>query len=138
VTLKYLLDTNTISEPARPSPNRRVLRLLERHEFEIAIAAPVWHELLFGLRRLPLSTKRTRIEGYLFGTVVDLPILPYDAAAADWHAAERARLEAQGRVIHFFDAQIAAIARVHDCTVVTANVDHFEAFEGIRVENWME
>ena len=136
--LKYLLDTNTISEPARPSPNRQVLRRLERHQFEIAIAAPVWHELVFGLRRLPPSAKRTRIEGYLFGTVADLPILPYDAAAAEWHAAERARLEARGRVIHFFDAQIAAIASVHDCTVVTANVEHFEAFEKIRIENWME
>ena len=37
--LKYLLDTNTISEPARPSPNRRLLGRLHRHEFEIAIAA---------------------------------------------------------------------------------------------------
>jgi tRNA(fMet)-specific endonuclease VapC len=136
--LRYLLDTNTISEPARPSPNRRVLGRLHRHELEIAIAAPVWHELLFGLRRLPPSAKRSRIEGYLFGTVLDLPILPYDAAAAEWHAAERARLEAQGRTIAFFDGQIAAIASVHDCIVVTANVDHFEAFEGIRIENWME
>lgn len=136
--LKYLLDTNTISEPARPSPNRRVLARLQRHELEIATAAPVWHELLFGLRRLPPSAKRTRIEGYLFGTVLDLPILPYDTAAADWHAAERARLEAQGRVIHFIDGQIAAIAGVHGCTVVTANVEHFEAFEGVRIENWME
>lgn len=136
--LKYLLDTNSISEPARPSPNRRVLGRLHRHELEIAIAAPVWHELLFGLRRLPPSAKRARIEGYLlFSTVVDLPILPYDAAAAEWHAAERARLEAQGRTIAFFDGQIAAIARVHHCIVVTANVDHFEPFEGIRVENWM-
>jgi predicted nucleic acid-binding protein len=107
--LKYLLDTNTISEPARPSPNR-----------------------------LPPPAKRTRIEGYLFGTVIDLPILPYDAAASEWHATERARLEAQGRTIHFLDRHIAAIASVHDCIVVTANVDHFESFEGIRIENWME
>ena len=136
--LKYLLDTNTISEPARPSPNRGVLARLHRHELEIAIAAPVWHELLFGLRRLLPSAKRTRIEGYLFGTVADLPILPYEAAAADWHAAERARLEAQGRTVAFLDGQIAAIARVHECIVVTANVAHFEPFEGIRIENWME
>lgn len=96
--LKYLLDTNTISEPARPSPNRRLLERLERNAQAIAIAAPVWHELLFGLQRLPPSAKRTRIENYLFGSVVDLPILPYDSVAAEWHAAQRARLEAQGRV----------------------------------------
>lgn len=136
--LRYLLDTNTISEPARPSPNRGVLARLHRHELEIAIAAPVWHELLFGMRRLPPSAKRTRIESYLFSTVAELPILPYEAAAADWQAAERARLEAQGRVVALSDGQIAAIARVHECIVVTANVAHFELFEGIRVENWME
>lgn len=136
--LKYLLDTNTISEPARPAPNRRVLERLEQHQLEIAIAAPVWHELLFGLRRLPPSSRRTRIEGYLFGTVIDLPILPYDVTAAEWHAAERARLEAKGRPLPFIDGQIAAVARANSLIVVTANLEHFEAFDGIEVENWME
>ncbi len=136
--LKYLLDTNTVSEPARPSPNPRVLERLERNAQTIAIGAPVWHELLFGLRRLPLSAKRTRIEGYLFTSVIDLPILPYDDAAADWHADQRAFLEAKGRVTSFSDGQIAAIAYVHNLIVVTANGTHFEPFEGIQVENWMD
>lgn len=135
--LKYLLDTNTISEPARPSPNPRLLERLERNAEVIAIAAPVWHELLFGLQRLPPSAKRTRIEGYLFGSVIDLPILPYDSAAAEWHAAQRAHLEAKGRVIPFADGQIAAVAHVHDLVVVTANLAHFEVFEGLRSENWI-
>lgn len=135
--LKYLLDTNTISEPARPSPNRWLLERLERNAEAIAIAAPVWHELLFGLQRLPPSTKRTRIEGYLFSSVIDLPILPYDAVAAEWHAAQRARLEAKGRVIPFVDGQIAAVAHRHDLIVVTANLAHFEAFEGLQSESWI-
>ncbi|HEX3129307.1 MAG TPA: type II toxin-antitoxin system VapC family toxin [Thermoanaerobaculia bacterium] len=136
--LKYLLDTNTISEPARPSPNPRLMERLERNAEAVAIAAPVWHELLFGLRRLPPSAKRTRIEGYLFTSVVDLPILPYNDAAADWHADQRARLEAKGRVTSSSDGQIAAIAHVHNLIVVTANRTHFEPFEGLRIENWMD
>ena len=135
--LKYLLDTNTISEPARPSPNRWLLERLERNAEAMAIAAPVWHELLFGLQRLPPSAKRTRIEGYLFSSVIDLPILPYDAVAAEWHAAQRARLEAKGRVIPFVDGQIAAVAHVHDLIVVTANLAHFEVFEGLQSESWI-
>lgn len=135
--IKYLLDTNTISEPARPSPNPRLLKKLEQNAEAIAIAAPVWHELLFGLQRLPPSAKRTRIEGYLFGSVIDLPILPYDAAAAEWHAAQRARLEAKGKVLPFIDGQIAAVAHAHDLIVITANLAHFEAFEGLRSENWI-
>jgi tRNA(fMet)-specific endonuclease VapC len=135
--LRYLLDTNTISEPARPSPNRRLLQRLERNAESVAIAAPVWHELLFGLQRLPPSAKRTRIEGYLFGSVIDLPILPYDSAAAQWHAEQRARLEAKGRPLPFIDGQIAAIAHVHDLILVTANLGHFKAFDGLRSENWI-
>lgn len=134
--LKYLLDTNVVSEPSRPLPDAGILSQLERHESEIALAAPVWHELLFGVERLPASAKRTKIEKYLFGTVAELPILPYDAAAAEWHARERARLNAQGRVPPFFDGQIAAIAYVHRLTVVTANIADFEIFEGIRLESW--
>lgn len=135
--LKYLLDTNTISEPARLAPNRRLLERLERNAREIAIAAPVWHELLFGLHRLPPSAKRTRIEGYLFGSVIDLPILPYDAVAAEWHAEQRARLEAMGRSIAFVDAQIAAVAAAHSLIVVTTNLAHFEVFENLQSESWL-
>jgi len=137
VSIKYLLDTNTISEPARPLPNRRLLVLLERHAEEIAIAAPVWHELLFGLQRLPPSAKRMRIEEFLFGAVIDLPILPYDTAAAEWHAAQRARLEAKGRGPAFIDGQIAAVAHANSLIVVTANLAHFEVFEGLQSESWI-
>ena len=119
--LKYLLDTNTISEPARPSPNRCLLERLERNAEALAIAAPVWHELLFGLQRLPPSAKRTRIEGYIFSSVIDLPILPYDAVAAEWHAAQRARQEAKGRVIPFVDElyfrEKSDTAYCNDCLV---------------------
>lgn len=136
--IKYLLDTNIISEPARPLPNLRLLERLERSAREIAIAAPVWHELLFGLQRLPPSAKRARIEEYLFGSVINLPILPYDAMAAEWHATQRARLEAKGKVAPFIDGQIAAVACVHNLIVVTANLAHFVVFEGLQSENWLE
>lgn len=135
--LRYLLDTNVVSEPSRPFPNPGLLRKLEQHGLEIALAAPVWHEMLFGVQRLPASAKRTKIEKYLFGTVADLPILSYDAAAAEWHARERVRLSALGKVPPFFDGQIAAIASVHGLTVVTANTADFAIFDGIRIENWI-
>ena len=48
MTLRYLLDTNTLSEPTRRFPDSRVLAKLQEHTGELATAAPVWHELLFG------------------------------------------------------------------------------------------
>ncbi len=137
MSLKYLLDTNIISEPLRPRPSAGVLRKLERHEREIAIASPVWHELQFGCARIPPSKRRTAIERYLERVVLpNLPILDYDRQAAEWHARERARLEAAGRPAAFVDGQIAAIAYANDLILVTANAADFRRFKGVQVRTW--
>ena len=65
-----------------------------------------------------------------------LAILPYDTAAAAWHAAERARLEARGRTPPFVGGQIAAVARVRGLTLVTRNVGDYDDFDGLVVEDW--
>lgn len=134
---KYLLDTNIVSEPLRPKPRPGVLRRLRRHEDEIAISSVVWHELRFGLERLPPSRRRAAIERYLEDVVLTtMPILDYDRAAAEWHASERARLAARGQTPPFVDGQIAAIARVNDLILVTFNDADFKRFEGVRISSW--
>jgi tRNA(fMet)-specific endonuclease VapC len=137
VSLQYLLDTNVVSEPLRPKPRTAVLRRLRLHNGEIAIAAVVWHELLYGTRRLPPSHRRQTLETYLEEVVrASMPILEYNSAAAEWHANERARLAAKGQTPPFGDGQIAAIAAVNDLTLVTFNDADFKRFEGIRVLTW--
>jgi tRNA(fMet)-specific endonuclease VapC len=137
LTLRYLLDTNVISEPLRSKPSKGILDRIRKHEGEIAIAAIVWHELLFGCARLAEGARRTAIERYLHEIVaVSFPILSYDRAAAEWQALERARLVAKGKTPSFVDAQIAAIAHVGDLTLVTANKSHFLQFQNLRVEHW--
>ena len=137
MSLKYLLDTNVVSEPLRPRPSRTVLRRLTSHDREAANAAVVWHELRFGSARLPASRRREAIERYLVDVVLaSFTILDYDREAAEWHARERARLEASGRTPSFIDGQIAAIACVHDLVLVTANRADFRDFKGLRVEDW--
>ncbi len=77
------------------------------------------------------------IERYLQDVVLaSLPILDYDRAAAEWHALERARLAAAGRTPPFIDGQIAAIARVNDLALVTANRTDFGGFRGLRLAAW--
>ncbi len=135
--LRYLLDTNTVSDPFRPVPNLGILRRLRQHDGEVALAAPVWHELRFGLERLPPSKKRQKVEDFL-RTLEELPVLPYDVAAAEWHARERARLESIGKVPPFVDSQIAAVASANRLIVVTSNVKDFQIFDGIVIEDWRE
>jgi tRNA(fMet)-specific endonuclease VapC len=138
VTLRYLLDTNVVSEPLRPELAPGILRGIRRREGEMAIPSIVWHELQFGCLRLPKSRRRTAIERYLQDVVLaSFPILDYDRAAAEWHALERARLAAAGRTPPFIDGQIAAIARVNELVLVTSNKADFAGFKGLRLTSWI-
>lgn len=137
MSTQYLLDTNVVSEPLRPKPNRKVLARLKQHQDALGIASVVWHELWFGCRRLPASARRTAIERYLNEVVaVSMPIVPYDQAAAEWHAMERARLSLIGRTPPFADGQIISVACVHDLVLVTLNPSDYEGFTGASVEDW--
>ncbi len=129
MSLDYLLETNIISEPLRPAPDQRVLERLKWYEDEVTIASVVWHELLYGAYRLPHSAKRSVIEQYLNEVVAaTIPILPYDTPAAQWHAAERARLVGLGQTPPFIDGQIAAIGQVNNLILVTAKITDFAKF----------
>ncbi len=135
--MKYLLDTNVISEAVKTVPHKSVLKMLEKFQHEIATAAPVWHELQFGCQRLPHSRKREVIASFLNDIVKrTIPILPYDDKAAEWHAKERARLSTQGSTPSFVDGQIAAIAQVNGLIIVTRNMNDFKPFSDLMVVNW--
>ncbi len=135
--MRYLLDTNVLSEPLLRQPDGRILRNLEEHRDELATASIVLHEMLFGCRRLPPSATRAAIQKYLDEVVrSSVPILPYDAGAARWHADERARLTGIGRTPPFADGQIAAVAKTNNLVLVTSNVSDYEGFESLRVEDW--
>ena len=132
----YLLDTNVFAALAQPSPNRKIVRAFEKNEGALVTAALVLHEMWFGILRLPPSKKRTHLEKFMTDVVGGIRVLAYGERAARWHAAERARLAVHGRSPSFVDGQIAAVAAVHNATVVTANIAHFAPFEGVSIEDW--
>lgn len=135
--MRYLLDTNVLSEPVKPKPDPRLLKWFERHGDECVTAAPVIEELLFGISRLPPSRRRDDLERYLEGVVLAAyPVLPYDERAAQWHGRERARLSSMGLVLPTIDGFIAAVARVHDLVLITENLKDFRHWEGLQVESW--
>jgi tRNA(fMet)-specific endonuclease VapC len=137
VTLRFLLDTSVVSEPALASPNPRLIRRLEQRAGYCAIASLVWHELGYGVARLPQGKRRSTLDYYVQSVVRDrFPILPYDLSAAEWHARERLRLEASGRATPFIDGQIAAIASTQNLVLVTSNTRHFAVFKELEVVDW--
>lgn len=136
MSLVYLLDTNTISEPLKAIPNQQVIDNIQRYHAQIAIAAFVVYELVRGVELLPDSKKRLKTADYIESVLVKFPILPYTEAAAKWQGETAARLQQLGKTPPFVDAQIAAVAKTNKLCLVTRNVDDFENFTDLSIENW--
>lgn len=135
-TPSWLLDTNIISEAARPLPHPQVIEYMTRYSHELCTAAPVWHELRFGWLRLPDGQRKDKIGRYIQQVVSALEVVPYDEAAARIHATIRQECAQAGRTLAFVDGQIASIAMAHGLTLVTRNSKDFQQIQGLRMVDW--
>jgi len=137
--MRYLLDTNILSEPVVARPNTLVLEKIRANGASLAIASVTWQEVLYGMFLLPSGKRREQIEDYLFRRIRPaLPILGFEERAAQWQAEQRSRLRQVGKPPSYPDSQIAAIAAVNDLVLVTRNIGDFVDFHGLRTENWFE
>jgi tRNA(fMet)-specific endonuclease VapC len=134
--VSVLLDTNALAEPIRPVPDPSFMKRFDAHAASLAISAVTLHEATFGIERLAEGKRRRVLSDYMRDVVARMPVLPYDAEAATWHARARFRLQRKGRLLPYADAQIAAIAAVHGLTLVTANARDFRGIDGLKVADW--
>lgn len=136
----YLFDTDILSALAkkrRPeSLMARLARVPAAAQFTTAVNAA---ELYYGLFREGIEAGTSeRLLAFFEGQVFPrLAILPFETEDAKAYGRLRASLERKGRPRFEPDLQIAAIALRRQLTVVTANVRHFQAIPGLRVENWL-
>lgn len=136
-TLRFLLDANVLSELTRLRSDARVLARFKRYREQVCTAAPVFHELRFGVAAMADGARKTSLASFIDGLFTSgLEVLPYDVRAAVWHADERARLQKIGKPRPFVDGQIAAIAAVNELVLVTRNVSDFDLFQDLRVKDW--
>ena len=137
--IKYLLDTNILSEPARLKPNDKVMQYFSEYDGQYVTAAIVWYELQYGCVLLPGSKRKAQLQLYLL-TLQDsgLIILPYEQTAAEWFACHRAVLKEHGKTAAYADGEIAAIAAVNNLTLVTRNTDDFSAYNNLLLDNWFK
>lgn len=134
----YLLDTDILSNLAKRTPSTALIAKLASVPPEDQFTSSITlGELLYGAYRLPTRTSLflERIEGAL---LPNLPVLPFDAAAARRYGELRADLERQGTPIGEADLRIGAIALSRGLTVVTGNVRHFQRIPDLSVENWLQ
>ncbi|THF64027.1 type II toxin-antitoxin system VapC family toxin [Pseudothauera nasutitermitis] len=136
--MKYLLDTNILSELVRPRPDASVAAKVRACERDCVTASIVYLELWAGVEKLGDTARGKYLRGGYRNLFAPggLEVLPFDREAARWLAHELARLLAQGRPPPTLDSQIAATAATRDLTLVTGNTRDFECFQGLRLENW--
>ena len=135
--MRYLLDTNVLSELMLPDPSPGLLmRMAMTAREDRATSSIAVGELLYGAYRM--SRPETFLDGIRRVATTDIWVLPFDQESAEEYGRLRAHLESRGTPIGDADTQIAAIALANDLTVVTANVRHFERVPGLTVENWLD
>ncbi|MBX6363716.1 MAG: type II toxin-antitoxin system VapC family toxin [Gemmatimonadetes bacterium] len=124
--MRFLLDTNVLSEPARPQPSERVLAWLgAQSPLDLALSVLTLGEIQRGVSRLATGDRRERLERWL---EVELPrrfegrVLGItEDVAREWGRLSAAA-DGRGRPLPVIDGLLLATAAVHRLTFVTRNV----------------
>ena len=133
-----LLDTNVLSEPLRPAPERRVVAWIDAQALEtLYLSAITVAELRAGVALLPAGKRRSALQQGLETRVLPLfagRVLPFDLACTPAYAALMARARTAGLALATADGYIAAIAAANGLAVATRDTSPFEA-AGVTVIN---
>src|SRR5215467_10633614 len=109
-----LLDTNIVSEPWRPRPDRRVLVWLEAQPVgSLYLCTPVLAELRFGAESLDAGLRRDRLRNAIDRLERESyrgRMLSFDEQAAAEYGRIAAKRKQMGKRMELMDAMIAAIA----------------------------
>jgi tRNA(fMet)-specific endonuclease VapC len=132
MSVRYLLDTNTVSYAITGNPRPVRSRLNALANTVVGLSAFTQAELLYGLARRPQAAElRLEVEKFLR----DFQILPWDSLAATAYGDLRAAQERKGRPLSHEDLMIAAHALSLDLTLVTHD-QVFAFVDGLKTEDW--
>ncbi|MGQ0625950.1 MAG: type II toxin-antitoxin system VapC family toxin [Sporichthyaceae bacterium] len=136
----WVLDTNVLSELARPQPSAAVLRWFDAHPSpSLATTAITAAELLCGVARLPRGSRREQLTAVTCAVLeadFDGRVLPFDVSAAVSYAAIVVTRAELGRPISAPDAQIAAICRSRGAALATRNRADFTGIGVELIDPW--
>ncbi|OAB58459.1 plasmid stabilization protein [Phormidium willei BDU 130791] len=127
--MKIVLDTNVISELIQPMGSGIIRKwLTSQNGASLYTTSITQSEILYGIQILPEGQRRQKLlDGALIVFEHELTerILAFDQKAAKLYSQIAATRKQIGRPISQFDAQIAAICRVHQATLATRNIRDF-------------
>jgi toxin FitB len=139
--MRYLLDTNVVSEQSKPNPDAQVLQWLESQKvFETYLSIITICEIEQGIQLLG-NTKRAQVleiwleklefefSDHILGITRDV--------AKTWAVMSSKAIKA-GRTLSYLDSMIAATAISHDLTIVTRNTSDFSSVTKKLINPWLE
>ncbi|MGI8963173.1 MAG: type II toxin-antitoxin system VapC family toxin [Thermomicrobiales bacterium] len=140
--MKYLLDTNVVSELMKAHPEPVVANwVLRIDEMEVAVSVVAFMEIRQGIELMPRGRRRQRLETWL---VDEAPkrfagrVLGIDHQTAEVCGTMLATNRLNANVRRILDIWLAAIAVQHGLTLVTRNQKDFQRL-GVKLINpWTE
>ena len=130
--LRYLLDTNAVSQLVRQPDGEVARRVAALEPGSFAISVVVAAELRYGAERRGSSRLTRQLEAVF--SAID--VLPLEEPVDRHYGAIRSELERVGQPIGSNDLLIAAHARALGVTLVTNNLGEFRRVPGLPVEDW--
>jgi tRNA(fMet)-specific endonuclease VapC len=131
--MRYLLDTNIISDVMRSSKGKCAARIAEVGESSVFTSIIVVCELRFGVAK-KRSLELTR---RLHGVLGAIDVANFEPPADIAYAQQRTKLESSGTPIGANDLLIAAHALALGAILVTDNEREFSRVPGLKIENWL-
>jgi predicted nucleic acid-binding protein len=137
--MRWLLDTNVVSELWKDKPNAGAAAWIEENKDECAVSEITFAELYYGIHRLPFGKRRAELLRHAAFLREDYrdAILGFNAIEAEFwgeYAAEvtaaRGKKYRTARTIR--DAALAATARAWSLVAVTRDVAHFPFVETLN------
>lgn len=136
--MRYLLDTNVISNIVKPVPSDPLIAwMAEQADQDLFIASLTLAEICRGVLEKPAGKRRAQLQAWFAGpegpqALFAGRVLPFDERAGLIWARLMADGRAKGRSRSGLDTIIAAVAEANACVVVT---DNEKDFAGIEVIN---
>jgi tRNA(fMet)-specific endonuclease VapC len=131
--MRYLLDTNIISDFIRNPHGKAAARALKKDPASLCTSIIVAAEMWFGAAK----RRSANLHMKLSDLFKEIEVLPFEEPSELTYAEYRADLERRGLPIGANDLLIAAHARTLGATLVTDNVREFSRLKGLKVENWL-
>jgi len=134
--LKYLVDTNILSEMTRKQPDNRIVEWFENTaNTDMFISVISVGELVYGVAKLPDGTKKMKLSAWLsdlfyenfYDRIVGISMDVMEA----WGEMSAKFM----RTLPILDTLIAATALVNNMIVVTGNTRDFKDIPGLNFYN---